>query len=92
MIIIKVQGPMAAGKTTMSRQIRRMLQQEGTTWRERLAFWLLKKSEWNKFQIRAGDMHVVINEGRINTGGNGKLISNLRKEGVKVLILDGNDE
>lgn len=82
MLIIHLKGPVACGKTTMATQIRKMLNQEGLTWKERLAFWLLKNSAWNKF---------IIHDSKIFTDcePTDKAIQNMRKNGVKILIIDG---
>lgn len=84
MIIIKIRGAMAVGKTTLTEQLHHMLTQQGTTWRERLAWWLLKKSSWNKFQLRARDVH-ILEDHQLSPAA----VDNLRRHGVKIIIEDG---
>ena len=42
MITIHIKGPQGSGKTVLVDQIERLLTATGKTWRERLAYWLLK--------------------------------------------------
>lgn len=84
MIVIKIQGPAAIGKTTMAKQIHRTLTQQGLTLGERLGWWLLRNAAWNKFKILPGEIHQV-EEYNISAAG----LENLRRHGVKVMILDG---
>lgn len=82
MLIVSIKGPMASGKTTLTNQLRRMLTQQGVTWREKLAWWLLKRSPWNLVRVRTTDMHVVHHL-------TPALANNLRNAGVKLVIVDG---
>lgn len=83
MIVVTITGPAASGKTVLTNQLRRMLTQQGTTWREKLAWWLLNPSPWNRIKVNAGDMHVVHH-------ATPAAISNLRAGGVKIILIDGN--
>lgn len=82
MITVTITGPAASGKTILTNQLRRMLANEGITLRERLAWWLLKSSPWNLVRVRTTDMHVVHHL-------TPAMANNLRKAGVKLVIVDG---
>lgn len=82
MIVVTITGPAASGKTLLTNQLRRMLAKEGTTWREKLAWWLLKRSRWNLVRVPTADMHVVHHL-------TPALAKHLREAGVKLVIVDG---